>query len=351
MKLQLACLLALYGWAFSTAAAGGSDPVEERYERWLARYGRSYGDPREKERRFQIYSSNVALVDVVNSMGLSYNLTDSKFADMTNEEFRAKHLCLLSQPPPVAAAPSTAAAEGPCGSAEGDEWGSYGCPKPLRPGLPVSVDWRKRGAVTPVKNQGQCGSCWAFSAVAAVEGITQIKTGKLVPLSEKQLVDCDVNDGNQGCKGGLMTLAFQYIRRNGGLASEANYPYKDEDGTCDAGKSSKPTATIAGYKNVAVNSEPALQAAVANQPVSVAIDAGGFSFQMYSNGVFTGECGTSLNHGVATVGYGKEAGDNYWLVKNSWGGDWGEGGYIKIKRGVSKEGLCGIAMQASYPFK
>ncbi|CAA6665803.1 unnamed protein product [Spirodela intermedia] len=315
MKLQLACLLTLYGWAFSTAAAGGSDPVEERYERWLARYGRSYGDPREKERRFQIYSSNVALVDVVNSMGLSYNLTDSKFADMTNEEFRAKHLCLLSQP---RRSPPHRLRQPPKDLA------------PLRPGLPVSVDWRKRGAVTPVKNQGQCGSCWAFSAVAAVEGITQIKTGKLVPLSEKQLVDCDVNDGNQGCKGGLMTLAFQYIRRNGGLASEANYPYKDEDGTCDAGKSSKPTATIAGYKNVAVNSEPALQAAVANQPVSVAIDAGGFSFQMYSNG---------------------EAGDNYWLVKNSWGGDWGEGGYIKIKRGVSKEGLCGIAMQASYPFK
>lgn len=162
MKLRLACLLALYGWAFSggasAAAAGASDPMEERYERWLARYGRSYGDPREKERRFQIYSSNVAFVDVVNSMRLSYNLTDSKFADMTNEEFRAKHLCLHSQPPPVAAAPPAAAARGPCSAAEGDEWGSCGCPKPLKPGLPVNVDWKKRGAVTPVKNQGQCGT-------------------------------------------------------------------------------------------------------------------------------------------------------------------------------------------------
>lgn len=184
-----------------------------------------------------------------------------------------------------------------------------------------------------------------------MEGITQIKTGKLVSLSEKQLVDCDVNDGNQGCRGGLMTLAFQYIRRNGGLTTEANYPYKDEDGTCDAGKSSEPAATIAGYKNVAVNCEPALQAAVADQPVSVAIDAGGLPFQLYSNGVFTGECGTALNHGVAAVGYGREDGSNYWLVKNSWGDDWGEDGYIKIKRGVNKEGLCGIAMQASYPFK
>lgn len=195
------------------------------------------------------------------------------------------------------------------------------------------------------------GSCWAFSAVAATEGITKISKGKLISLSEQQILDCDTNPTDQGCQGGLMENAFDFIVKNGGLTYEDDYPYKAADGTCNSRKSLSNVAKIKGYQKVPENSEAALLKAVSQQPVSVAIDAGGSSFQFYSSGVYTGSCGTSLNHGVAAVGYGaEEDGTKYWLVKNSWGTKWGEEGYIKIERDVDdKEGRCGIAMDASYP--
>ncbi|GMI86763.1 senescence-associated gene 12 [Hibiscus trionum] len=217
--------------------------------------------------------------------------------------------------------------------------------------LPSTVDWTKKGAVTPIKDQGQCGCCWAFSAVAAMEGVTKLTTGTLISLSKQELVDCDTKGEDQGCQGGLMDDVFQFIQKNKGLTTESNYPYTGVDGTCNANQEANHAATINGFQDVPANSEDALQKAVANQPVSVAIDASGFEFQFYSGGVFTGSCGTQLDHGVTVVGYGEDDdGTKYWLVKNSWGTSWGEQGYIRMQRDVdANEGLCGIAMQASYP--
>ncbi|PHT43532.1 KDEL-tailed cysteine endopeptidase CEP3 [Capsicum baccatum] len=218
--------------------------------------------------------------------------------------------------------------------------------------LPVSVDWRKNGAVTPVKNQKDCGSCWAFAAVAAIEGINQIKTGELVSLSEQALVDCDVYSDNQGCGGGFMNNAFAFIIENGGITTQENYPYIGKEQSCNTRKLKQHAVTISGYEKIAPNEE-SLQVAINKQPISVAIDASGYGFQFYSAGVYTGYCGHRLNHGVTLIGYDvEENGEKYWLVKNSWGTKWGEGGYIKIKRGSNdNRGTCGIAMQASYPLK
>ncbi|CAM8989107.1 unnamed protein product [Rhodiola kirilowii] len=183
------------------------------------------------------------------------------------------------------------------------------------------------------------------------KGLSYIKKrGKLVSLSEQELVDCDVNGVDQGCSGGEMEDAFQFIINNKGLNTEANYPYTASDGTCDKKAESTYAAKITGYETVPANSEDALLQAVANQPIAVSIDASGFAFQLYSSGVFNGECGTDLDHGVTAVGYGVEDGVKYWIVKNSWGTGWGENGYIRMQRGVdAKEGLCGIAMDSSYP--
>ncbi|CAK9162577.1 unnamed protein product [Ilex paraguariensis] len=301
----------------------------ERHEQWMAKFGRVYKDSDERDNRFKIFKENVETIESFNkAANKPYKLGVNQFADLTKEEFKARNklkrrVC------------STEAISFMYENVTA---------------LPATMDWRKKGAVTPIKDQGQCGSCWAFSAVAATEGITKLKTGKLISLSEQELVDCDTSE-DQGCEGGLMDDAFTFIQKNHGLTTEANYPYEGTDGTCSTTKEANHAAKITGYQDVPVNSEGALLKAVANQPVSVAIDAGESDFQFYSSGVFTGECGTELDHGVAAVGYGTgEDGTKYWLVKNSWGTSWGEEGYIRMQRDVKAvEGLCGIAMQASYP--
>ncbi|KAF6156447.1 hypothetical protein GIB67_001490 [Kingdonia uniflora] len=304
----------------------------ERHEQWMILHGRVYKDAAEKERKFNIFKDNVKLIESHNSIWeRTYKLSLNKFADQTIEEFKAarngyKPSLTKSTIPPTFKYENVTA-------------------------VPSSMDWRKKGAVTPVKDQGQCGCCWAFSAVAAMEGITQLKTGKLVSLSEQELVDCDVEGEDQGCNGGLMDDAFTFIQQNKGLATEVTYPYAGVDNTCNAKKAASHAAKINGHEDVPVNNEKALLKAVANQPISVAIDASGSAFQFYSSGVFTGECGTQLDHGVTAVGYGTDAdGTKYWLVKNSWGAEWGESGYIRMQRDVdAKEGICGIAMASSYP--
>ncbi|KAG8492167.1 hypothetical protein CXB51_009611 [Gossypium anomalum] len=214
--------------------------------------------------------------------------------------------------------------------------------------VPTSIDWRKKGTLTPIKSQA---CCWAFSAVAAIEGIIQIKTGKLISLSEQQLLDCSTNGGNRGCNGVWMMNAFDYIIQNQGITTEEGYPYQSMQETCDPEKQiNKVDIIIKGYQTVPINDEQALLKVVANQPVSVALEGHGLDFRFYNGGVFTGDCGNSLTHAVTIVGYGtSDEGLDYWVVKNSWGKAWGENGYMRIQRNVNKQGgLCGIAMKASY---
>ncbi|KAL4368304.1 hypothetical protein GQ457_05G024670 [Hibiscus cannabinus] len=305
----------------------------------MSDFGRVYSDNK-RHKRFNIFKQNVALIDSFNNANNKpYNLAVNRFADVTNEEFTASrngfkgHMCSNKATSFMyenfTALPSTVIggrkellhlsrtkANAVCSHFFYSEISAFVCQCCNSNAEPETIT----------------GCCWAFSAVA------------------QELVDCDTKGEDQGCQGGLMDDAFQFIEKNKGLTTESNYPYKGVDGTCNSNEEANHAATINGFQDVPANSEDALQKAVANQPVSVAIDACGFEFQFYSSGVFTGSCGTQLDHGVTAVGYGEDDdGTKYWLVKNSWGTSWGEQGYIRMQRDVdAKEGLCGIAMQASY---
>ncbi|KAK8954793.1 Oryzain alpha chain [Platanthera zijinensis] len=309
--------------------------VREIYEGWMTRHDRNYNSLNEKDRRFEVFRDNLRYIDEHNAAAdagvHAFRLGLNRFADLTNEEYRAARLGTR-----ISGRRRNPSSRYNLASGEA---------------LPDSVDWRTKGAVAPVKDQGSCGSCWAFSSIAAVEGINQIVTGELIPLSEQELVDCDTRS-NQGCSGGLMDDAFEFIIRNGGIDSEEDYPYKGHAGKCDPYRKNARVVSIDSYEDVPANNEKILKKAVAHQPVSVAIEASGRAFQLYRSGIFTGSCGTELDHGVLAVGYGTENGKDYWIVKNSWGPDWGEDGFIRMERNVnSATGRCGIAMQASYPIK
>ncbi|XP_062102987.1 senescence-specific cysteine protease SAG39-like [Humulus lupulus] len=317
--------------------------LSRRHEEWMVTHGKVYKSAQEKEKRFNIFRENVNFIESFNSDNANekrpFKISMNKFGDLANDEFRAIRNGYRPRIRSTTTTTTTSSSS------------SFMYENVSHSSVPSSIDWRVKGAVTPIKDQQKCGSCWAFSAVAATEGITKISKGKLISLSEQQILDCDTTPEAQGCQGGLMESAFDFIAKNGGITSEYVYPYQAEQSTCVSTKSFYSVAKIKGYQTVPENSEAALLKAVAHQPVSVAIDAGGQAFQFYSSGVFTGDCGTTLDHGVAAVGYGTdEDGTKYWLVKNSWGTSWGEQGYVRIQRDVDqKEGLCGIAMDASYP--
>nr|AAK48495.1 putative cysteine protease [Ipomoea batatas] len=313
------------------------EEVMALYESWLVEHGKSYnGLGGEKDKRFEIFKDNLRYIDEQNSRGdRSYKLGLNRFADLTNEEYRSTYLGAKTDARRRIAKTKSDRRYAP--KAGGS--------------LPDSIDWREKGAVAEVKDQGSCGSCWAFSTIAAVEGINQIVTGELISLSEQELVDCDTSY-NEGCNGGLMDYAFEFIIKNGGIDTEADYPYTGRYGRCDQTRKNAKVVSIDGYEDVTPYDEAALKEAVAGQPVSVAIEAGGRDFQLYSSGIFTGSCGTDLDHGVTAVGYGTENGVDYWIVKNSWAASWGEKGYLRMQRNVKdKNGLCGIAIEPSYPTK
>ncbi|NP_001356222.1 thiol protease SEN102 precursor [Zea mays] len=325
----------------------------ERFQRWKAAYNKSYATVAEERRRFRVCARNMAYIEATNAeaeaAGLTYELGETAYTDLTNQEFMAMYTAPAPAQLPADESVITTRA-GPV-DAVGGAPGQLPVYVNLSTSAPASVDWRASGAVTPVKNQGRCGSCWAFSTVAVVEGIYQIRTGKLVSLSEQELVDCDTLD--DGCDGGISYRALRWIASNGGITTETDYPYTGTTDACNRAKLSHNAVSIAGLRRVATRSEASLANAVAGQPVAVSIEAGGDNFQHYKKGVYNGPCGTNLNHGVTVVGYGQEAagGDRYWIVKNSWGQGWGDDGYIRMKKDVAgkPEGLCGIAIRPSYP--
>nr|BBA83994.1 actinidin [Actinidia chinensis] len=309
-----------------------NDEVKAMYESWLIKYGKSYNSLGEWERRFEIFKETLRFIDEHNAdTNRSYKVGLNQFADLTDEEFRSTYLGFTS------------------GSNKTKVSNRY---EP-RVGqvLPSYVDWRSAGAVVDIKSQGECGGCWAFSAIATVEGINKIVTGVLISLSEQELIDCGRTQNTRGCNVGYITDGFQFIINNGGINTEENYPYTAQDGECNVDLQNEKYVTIDTYENVPYNNEWALQTGVTYQPVSVALDAAGDAFKHYSSGIFTGPCGTAIDHAVTIVGYGTEGGIDYWIVKNSWDTTWGEEGYMRILRNVGGAGTCGIATMPSYPVK
>jgi len=304
------------------AVAAMEDPGQQAFFQYVKDYKKQY-PIEEFFDRFSIFKTNLALIEEHNRGSSGWKMGLNQFADLTQQEFRS-YLGLKRRDNSFIRSKNTA---------------------PV-PNVPVNdIDWQKNGAVTPVKDQAQCGSCWAFSTTGSMEGVNQIKTGQLLSLSEQELVDCAGSSGNQGCNGGLMDDAFEWIIKNGGLASEAAYPYHATDGSCQSQPS---VASISAYKDTPQGDENALGQLLQQQPISIAIEADQSSFQMYKSGVFNGPCGESLDHGVLLVGMGTDGGQDYWRVKNSWGQGWGDQGYIRFAR---NKNMCGLADMASYPVK
>merc|ERR1711899_430030 len=310
--------------------------VLEEWETWKVQHGKEYGSEQENNFRMKVFMDNKAKIARHNTLahqGLkSYTQKLNEYSDMLPSEFN-QVMNGYKRPNQQQLLPLLGA--------------TYISPANVE--LPKAVDWRTSGAVTPIKNQGQCGSCWSFSATGALEGQHFRKTGKLVSLSEQNLIDCSTRYGNHGCNGGLMDFAFKYIKENGGIDTEESYPYEGMDDTCRYHREDR-GATDIGFVDIKQGDEDELKSALATVgPVSIAIDASQSSFQFYSEGVYDEpNCSPmNLDHGVLAVGYGVEEGQDYWLVKNSWGTQWGDEGYIKMAR--NKDNQCGVASAASYP--
>lgn len=304
-----------------------------QFHTFQERFHKSYDSDEEFEYRFRIFRSNLRNIILHNSdYNQNFTMGVNQFTDLTADEFQSKYIRGLS----------SSLGTNCCKSFSSSSFSA-----------PDFVDWRSVGAVTSVKDQGQCGSCWTFSATGAVEGAWAISTGQLLDLSEEQLVECATGFayGSHGCNGGEMEGAFKYVIEHG-QCSLVSYPYTSQKGTSGSCKACSPVVHISSCSDVKPNDHVSLTVAVSKQPVAVAIEADTRYFQSYSSGIITSaSCGTNLDHGVLIVGYGSENGIDYYLVKNSWGVSWGDSGYVKIARSDSTNdhGICGIAMQPSFP--
>jgi len=315
MKAVLAICLIV---AVSAIPALKESEYQFLFTRFVAEHNKQYTSD-QFFNRYNIFKNNVDYIRSENNKNHSYELAMNLFGDITQHEFKTEVVggCFAGSSMPTSS-DNTA----PTGRA----------PKP--------VDWNAQGYVQKVKNQGQCGSCWAFAAIGALESAFAInaKTPQTIPdLSEQQLVDCAGAQGNQGCNGGLMNQAYDYLMKFGGSQPTSTYPYTARDGSCKADVS-KVSAVVKKHKELPAN-ENALGDALADGPSSVAIEADQSIFQFYKSGVLDGACGKNLDHGVLAVGYQTDSSTGYWIVKNSWGATWGNQGYVWIR---AMKNMCGI---------
>jgi len=323
--LLIASLLIASTFAFQI----DNQELSSLWSAWKVIYSRYY-HPGEEEARLAIFQENYKKIMKFNAQSDSAKLGLNKFSDLTAEEFKNKN--------------------SRCAFVEEDEdFVKANTEEIFEVGdLPDSIDWRKKDAVTPVKDQGQCGSCWSFSSTGVLEGFYAIKNSKLLSFSEQQIVDCDTND--YGCMGGWPYQAIAYAGKNG-LEGEDDYPYTAQDGKCQYEKD-KATKINTGYTFVKASDVTALKTALVKGPVSVAIEADEEVFQSYSSGVIKSDCGSSLDHAVLVVGYKTIKGVEAWIVKNSWGTSWGVSGYVYISTDPKPNGgtgVCGILSQPVIP--
>ncbi|XP_051223828.1 ervatamin-B [Lolium perenne] len=344
----LLCLASLLQQASLIAANPPHEPPpddsREKFAKWATKYAKTYPSHEEEEKRFGIFKDNTNQIGafraqtsttvVVGGFGpqtiTTVRVGMNRFGDLQADEF-AQQFTGFNSTGFRPAEPSFI---------------------PKYTWKPCCVDWRSSGAVTGVKFQGSCLSCWAFASVAAIEGMNKIRTGELVSLSEQELVDCD--SGSSGCGGGRVDTALALVAARGGITSEADYPYSGFNGKCDVDKLLfDHDASVKGFKAVPINDESQLELAVAQQPVTVYVDASTWQFQFYSGGIFRGPCSgdpAKVNHAITIVGYCEEFGEKFWLAKNSWSNDWGEQGYIKLAKDVAwPTGTCALASSPFYP--